>query len=110
MAIAKFLDRRRFALRASGLWLHYAALQNVIPSFRWIWHPRPTPWHNPRKGRDQILPSGNTGVTLYKMCHRPVFGRPHEVPDGGGVGLPHGRVAVRQPGDERSQDLASVGL
>ena len=22
--------------------------------------PRPPPWHNPRKGRDQILPSGNT--------------------------------------------------
>ena len=28
---------------------------------------RPTPpWHNPRKGRDQILPSGNTDATI---CH-----------------------------------------
>ena len=40
------------ALRASGLWLRYARLQNLIPSF-------PPPWRNPRKGRDQILPSGN---------------------------------------------------
>ena len=24
--------------------------------------PNPTPWHNPRKGRDQILPSGNTDL------------------------------------------------
>ena len=37
-------------------------LQNWIPSFPWIAPPRPPPWHNPRKGRDQILPSGNTAV------------------------------------------------
>ena len=49
------------ALRASGLWLRFAALQNLIPSFPWIAHPRPRPRRNPRKGRDQILPSGNTG-------------------------------------------------
>ena len=24
-----------------------------------VWPPRPPPWPNPRKGRDQILPSGN---------------------------------------------------
>ena len=27
--------------------------------FLWIGPPHPPPWHNPRKGRDQILPSGN---------------------------------------------------
>ena len=38
----------------------YAALQNWIPSsFHWVVPPRPPPWRNPRKGRDQILPSGN---------------------------------------------------
>ena len=47
------------ALRASGLWLRYATLQIVIPSFPWIAPPRPPPWRNPRKGRDQILPFGN---------------------------------------------------
>ena len=34
---------------------------NLIPSFPWIAPPRPPPWRNPRKGRDQILPSGNHG-------------------------------------------------
>ena len=62
MAIARFLDRMCLALRASGLWLRYATLQNLIPSFPWIAPPRPPPWRNPRKGRDQILPSGNLGV------------------------------------------------
>ena len=59
MAIAGFLACMRLALRASGLWLRYAALQNWIPSFPWIAPPRPPPWRNPRKGRDPILPSGN---------------------------------------------------
>ena len=36
MAIARFLDIMCLALRASGLWLRYAALQNLIPSFPWI--------------------------------------------------------------------------
>ena len=38
--------------------LKVARWQNLIP-------PRPPPWRNPRKGRDQILPSGNLvkGVT-----------------------------------------------
>ena len=61
MAIARFLDRMCMALRASGLWLRYATLQNLIPSFPWIAPQRPPPWHNQRKGRDKILPSGNTG-------------------------------------------------
>ena len=47
------------ALRASGLLLRYATLQNLIPSLPWIAPPCPPPWRNPRKGRDQILPSGN---------------------------------------------------
>ena len=65
MAIARFLDRMCMALRASGIWLRYAALQNVIPSFPWIAPPRPPPWRNPRKGKDQILPSGNLGTFLH---------------------------------------------
>ena len=36
MAIARFSDRMCLALRASGLWLRYATLQNLIPSFPWI--------------------------------------------------------------------------
>ena len=64
MAIARFLDRMCLALWASRLWLRYATLQNLIPSFPWIAPPHPPPWHNPRKGRDQILPSGNTGPSL----------------------------------------------
>ena len=36
MAIARFLDPMCLALRASGLWLCYAMLQNLIPSFSWI--------------------------------------------------------------------------
>ena len=55
MAIAGLLDRMCLALWASGLWLRYAALQILIPSFPWIAPPRPPPWHNTRKGRDQIL-------------------------------------------------------
>ena len=54
------------ALRASGLWLRYATLQNLIPSFPWIAPPRSPPWRNPRKGRDQILPSGNLGSTDFR--------------------------------------------
>ena len=36
MGIARFLDCMCLALQASGLWLHYATLQNLIPSFPWI--------------------------------------------------------------------------
>ena len=45
-----------------GFWtmapLHYAAKFDPFLSLDCA--PRPTPWRNPRKGRDQILPSGNT--------------------------------------------------
>ena len=54
MAIAGFKDRVCLALRASGQWLRFATLQNLIASFPWIAPPRPPPWRNPRKGRDQI--------------------------------------------------------
>ena len=37
-----------------GLWLRYATLQNLLPSFPWI----APGWR--AGGRDQILPSGNT--------------------------------------------------
>ena len=36
MAISRFLDLVCLAFQASGLWLRYAALQNLIPSFPWI--------------------------------------------------------------------------
>ena len=36
MAIAGFLGRMCLSLRASGLGLRYATLQNLIPSFPWI--------------------------------------------------------------------------
>merc|ERR1719460_1918199 len=62
IVIARFLDHMCSALWASGLWLRYATLQNLIPSFPWIAPPRPPPWRNPRKGRDQILPSGNPEI------------------------------------------------
>ena len=59
MATARLKGHMCLALRASGLWLRYAALQNLIPSFPWIAPPRSPSWCNPRKGRDHILPSGN---------------------------------------------------
>ena len=36
IAIARFLGRMCLAFQASGLWLRYATLQIVIPSFPWI--------------------------------------------------------------------------
>ena len=56
MAIARFLDRMCLALQASELWLRYATLQNLIPSFSWI-VPGWRAW-----GHNQILPSGNDGM------------------------------------------------
>ena len=72
MAIVRFLDGMCLSLLPSVLWLCYSALQNLIPSFPWIAPPCPPPWHNPRKGRDQILPSGNTDSedTRVKWSHR----------------------------------------
>ena len=42
MAKTRFSDRMCLALRASGLWLRYATLQNLIPSFPWIAPPTPS--------------------------------------------------------------------
>ena len=84
MAIARFLDRMCLALWDSGLWLRYAALQNLIPSSTWIAPPRPPTWRNPRKGRDQILPSGNLGG--YRIIFFQFQGRGDcEQPLGGGL-------------------------
>ena len=71
VTIARFLDRMCLALRAAGLWLRYATLQNLIPSFPWIAPPTPStlaqskerkgsnfaiwqPWHG-RGGRGGAL-------------------------------------------------------
>ena len=40
--------------------LHYAAKFDPFLSLDCA--PTPPPWRNPRKGRDQILPSGNLGI------------------------------------------------
>ena len=58
------------ALQAFGLRLRYATLQNLIPSLPRIAPPRPPPWRNPRKGRNQILPSGNLGRESGFMMER----------------------------------------
>ena len=54
---------RSYVFGPSGFWtmapLRYAA--KVDPFLSWVSPPRPPPWCNPRKGRDQILPSGNLG-------------------------------------------------
>ena len=73
MAVASFIDRTCLALQASGLWLRYATLQNLIPSFPWIAPPRPPPWRNPRKGSNQILPSGNLGRHAARTCCPPAM-------------------------------------
>ena len=56
MAIAKLLDCMCWALWALGLWLRYATLQNLIPSFPWIASPALQP--NAIQGKEEI-----------KFCH-----------------------------------------
>ena len=56
MAIVIFLDRMCLALRASGRWLRYAAKFDPFLSFDCA---RVEGMGDARKGRDQILPSGN---------------------------------------------------
>ena len=36
MAVAKFLDCSVWSFGLEGIWLRYATLQNLIPSFPWI--------------------------------------------------------------------------
>ena len=80
MAIARFIDCMGLALRASGLWLRHATLQNLIPSFPWIAPPCPPPWRNPRKGRDQILPSGSLSDAMAMGISGKVPGKKHPPP------------------------------
>ena len=81
MATARFLDRTCLTLRASGLWLRYATLQNFIPSFPWI-APGWRAWgRNPRKGRHQILPSGNHASPPFLYASHPIWSEhSHETP------------------------------
>ena len=73
MAIAGFLDHLCLALRASGLWLRCAALQNLIPSFPWI-------------APHALHPGAIQGKEGIKFCHLVTFllgprldvWRPHE--------------------------------
>ena len=55
-------NRMSLALRASGLWLRYRYASKFDPFLSLDCIPRPPPWCNPRKGRDHILLSGNTGA------------------------------------------------
>ena len=60
-----FYIHRLYLFGHSGLKDYgFATLQNLIPSFTRIAPPHPPAWHNPRKGRDQILPSGNLVYNL----------------------------------------------
>ena len=93
MAIARSLDPMCLALRASGLRLRYATLQKLIPAFPWIAPPCPPLWRNPWKGRDQILPSGNTQFyLLLRDAHGD--GDPDAAPDIQGDLQPVRRGAV----------------
>ena len=56
MAAAKFLDRLYLALWASGLWLRYATLQNLILSFPWIAPPA-------------LQPGTVQETEVIKFCH-----------------------------------------
>ena len=71
MAIARFLDSMCFALRASGLWLRYAMLQNLIPSFPWI---APVPWiaartlhHGTIQGKEGIIFCHLATLLLHRL-------------------------------------------
>ena len=89
------------ALRATGLWLGYAMLQNLIPSFPWIAPQRPPPWRNPWKGSDQLLPSGIlAGARRGQRCQRFLqAGVPSHGRDRGGGG----RVAVPMTEQEQKK-------
>ena len=67
MAIAKFLDCRRLALRAWRTMAPLCCAAKFDPFLSLDCTPRPPPQCNPRIGRDQILQSGNTD------CHRANF-------------------------------------
>ena len=81
MAIARFLDCMCSALRASGLWLRYATLQNLIPSFPWIVPPALHP------GTIQKKKKGN------KFCHLSTL-RVDVIPQCDGIIKPPNRRAL----------------
>ena len=74
MAIAKFSDCRVWPLGIKRLQLRYATLKNPFLSLDCA--PRSTllPWRNVRKGRNQILPSGNhaQGYVITCLVERPL--------------------------------------
>ena len=77
-----------------------ARWQNVIPSFPWI-APGWRAWgRNPKKGRDQILPSGNHGRHMDRMSrhHHPLMMRNLRVQS----------VSVNEHLIRRSTKLASI--
>ena len=59
--------------------------------------PRPPPWRNPRKGRDQTLPSGNLVLLLSCMSHRITLA----------TGFNHGNL-FRYNGDFRGLGLGQI--
>ena len=68
---------RSYVFGPWGFWtmVCYTELQNLIPSFPRIAPPHTPPWRNPRKGRDPILPSGNT---VPPQAHRGRCPRPQQ--------------------------------
>ena len=67
MVIARFKDCRVWPFGLEGLWLRYAPLRYAAkfdPFLSLDCAPSPPHWRNPRKGRDQILPSGDLDIRL----------------------------------------------
>ena len=79
--------------------------------------PRPPPWHNPRKGRDQIFPSGNLDEQVRARAEGEVRGRlavcaVQEVQGGREAGLrgrPGAGVQARAEGGVRRGRAAGEG-
>ena len=65
---------RSYVIGPSGFWT-MATLQNLIPSFPWIVQPRPPRWRNPKKERDQILPSGNLAEDQVRSKRADIYGK-----------------------------------
>ena len=74
--------------------------------------PRPPPWRNPRKGRDQILPSGNLAAAVQLAHPDPEVrdeadGRPRPHPPGARPPLGLGGAAD-VPGRNRKDVINAV--
>ena len=97
--------------------LLHAKLQILIPSFPWIVQGGRAWGLNPRKGRDQILPSGNLEGDQRRRAprHQPLGGQPavphrllaHEHPHHAAHHLPHEARRVRDEptGQDRREQL-----